>query len=244
MFWLDMIWTSSLLESFRRDRKFVSYASPILVAGIIVFALVVFCGIEFGGGRLWRRSREELPLLAPRDDQAMPGHATNDLSGIAVSTPPGESAPYGESARDDQQLCTICLDAPKDCFFDPCGHRCTCYSCGRRSVSLFESLGCRTWINQSLKGASLFVWVCDLSLSEDVDIKWRRQINAKFLGCAATVCLSRYVFKWCRWSYSCHRLDHIFHVTIWRLGVLDEEVLPNYLHSGHTGRLITRVFML
>ena len=101
----------------------------MLVAGIVAFALVAICSIEFGGGRIWRRTREELPLLAPRDDQATPG--------VAVSTPPGESAPYGESARDDQQLCTICLDAPKDCFFDPCGHRCTCYSCGRRSVSPF-----------------------------------------------------------------------------------------------------------
>lgn len=102
-----------------------------IIWGIVVFALVMFCGMEFGG-HFWRRSREELPLLAPRDDPTMPGHATNDLPGVAVSTPPGESAPYGESARDDQQLCTICLDAPKDCFFDPCGHRCTCYSCGRR----------------------------------------------------------------------------------------------------------------
>ena len=122
------------LESIERDCKFVSYASPMLVAGTIVFALVLFCGMEFGG---LRRSREELPLLAPRDDQGIPAPARNDLPSVAVSTPPGESAPYGESARDDQQLCTICLDAPKDCFFDPCGHRCTCYSCGRRLVSLF-----------------------------------------------------------------------------------------------------------
>ena len=36
------------------------------------------------------------------------------------------------------QLCTICLDAPKDSFFDPCGHRCTCYSCGMKLVSFFD----------------------------------------------------------------------------------------------------------
>lgn len=32
----------------------------------------------------------------------------------------------------ENQVCSICLDAPKDCFFDPCGHCCTCYSCGVR----------------------------------------------------------------------------------------------------------------
>jgi hypothetical protein len=159
------------LESFERDGKFISYDSPMLVAGIVVFALVVFCGMEFGGGHFWRRSREELPLLAPRDDPTMPGHATNDLPGVAVSTPPGESAPYGESARDDQQLCTICLDAPKDCFFDPCGHRCTCYSCGRRSVSLLNHLAI------------------------EPEIGYLRKDLVCLFGCMVTLCLPRYVLQ-------------------------------------------------
>jgi hypothetical protein len=38
---------------------------------------------------------------------------------------------HGE--RSLEHLCTVCLDAPKDSFFDPCGHCCTCYSCGMRS---------------------------------------------------------------------------------------------------------------
>jgi hypothetical protein len=35
-------------------------------------------------------------------------------------------------------LCTVCLDAPKDIFFDPCCHRCTCYSCGMRYLPLMQ----------------------------------------------------------------------------------------------------------
>lgn len=58
---------------------------------------------------------------------------------------PTPSAPIDPSVQADESnnerpvpensLCTICLDAPKDSFFDPCGHRCTCYSCGMRSLS-------------------------------------------------------------------------------------------------------------
>ncbi|XP_002967442.2 uncharacterized protein LOC9635757 [Selaginella moellendorffii] len=36
------------------------------------------------------------------------------------------------SSPGDEQLCAICLDAPKDSFFDPCGHCATCYACGER----------------------------------------------------------------------------------------------------------------
>lgn len=32
----------------------------------------------------------------------------------------------------EDKLCSVCLDAPKDSFFVPCGHRATCFSCGLR----------------------------------------------------------------------------------------------------------------
>lgn len=49
-----------------------------------------------------------------------------------------DAALIGDDAAlvgDDAALCTVCWDAPNDSFFDPCGHRCTCYSCGMRSLS-------------------------------------------------------------------------------------------------------------
>ncbi|KAG0555010.1 hypothetical protein KC19_12G136700 [Ceratodon purpureus] len=47
-------------------------------------------------------------------------------------TQPAESSNNERPSIPENQLCTICLDAPKDSFFDPCGHRCTCYACGIR----------------------------------------------------------------------------------------------------------------
>jgi hypothetical protein len=75
----------------------------MLVAGITVFALIEFYGIEFGG-RIWRRSWKELPLLTRRDDSSMPGHTTSNLLSIAVSIPLDELVPHGKSARDYHQL--------------------------------------------------------------------------------------------------------------------------------------------
>jgi len=63
-------------------------------------------------------------------------------SPLVEDTTPTPSAPVDPTIQADETnkegtvpenaLCTICLDAPKDSFFDPCGHRCTCYSCGTR----------------------------------------------------------------------------------------------------------------
>lgn len=74
---------------------------------------------------MWPRSREELPLLAPISEQP---------TSYTAFAPPGDLNEHGERISDDHQLCTVCLDAPKDCFFDPCGHRCACYTCGRRLI--------------------------------------------------------------------------------------------------------------
>ncbi|MED6193955.1 hypothetical protein PIB30_023971 [Stylosanthes scabra] len=38
----------------------------------------------------------------------------------------------GESSNNTQRLCAICFDAPRDCFFLPCGHCATCFECGTR----------------------------------------------------------------------------------------------------------------
>ncbi len=44
----------------------------------------------------------------------------------------------GHGEQSLEQLCTVCLDAPKDSFFDPCGHCCTCYSCGMRYLPIIQ----------------------------------------------------------------------------------------------------------
>ncbi|XP_019102518.1 PREDICTED: uncharacterized protein LOC104792617 [Camelina sativa] len=38
----------------------------------------------------------------------------------------------GEASNQTRRLCAICLDAPRDCFFLPCGHCVSCYECGTK----------------------------------------------------------------------------------------------------------------
>lgn len=104
----------------------------MLVAGTIALGLFILCGAEARGVRLWRNNQEELPLLAPQNDQAVPSAVTSYSPSGTAHPPLGSLDELGESPSSDHHLCNICLDAPKDCFFDPCGHRCTCFTCGQR----------------------------------------------------------------------------------------------------------------
>ncbi|KAL3617510.1 hypothetical protein CASFOL_037831 [Castilleja foliolosa] len=47
-----------------------------------------------------------------------------------------EDKQAGRLAKDDEnkQLCAICFDAPKNCFFIPCGHCVACFGCATRIV--------------------------------------------------------------------------------------------------------------
>lgn len=114
------VWEVAVIYSTR----WMSYG---VLWGTIAAILVVFCGLE-SGGHIFRRTREELPLLAPQDEPTAPSYATSNSSSVSIPHPDE----HGGSPRDEHRLCTICLDATKDCFFDPCGHSCTCYTCGQR----------------------------------------------------------------------------------------------------------------
>lgn len=66
---------------------------------------------------------------------------SEDASHYSAQAPSAPAYPFTQAAETsnnekpsipENQLCSICLDAPKDSFFDPCGHRCTCYTCGIR----------------------------------------------------------------------------------------------------------------
>ena len=83
---------------------------------------------------------ERAPLLPQKDD---------DLSSLGSSYDSGsqddeyqdfreegsaEGRSLGEGAKKSisRHLCVICFDAPKDCFFIPCGHCACCFTCGTR----------------------------------------------------------------------------------------------------------------
>jgi hypothetical protein len=76
-------------------------------------------------------TQEHAPLVA--DDAAH--HPGQTPSAPVDPFMQADAANNRRAGLSEDQLCTICLDAPKDSFFDPCGHRCTCYSCGMKSVS-------------------------------------------------------------------------------------------------------------
>ncbi|KAG8377025.1 hypothetical protein BUALT_Bualt09G0125200 [Buddleja alternifolia] len=78
---------------------------------------------------------ERNPLLSHKDDNfSSQGSSYASLSGDEEHV---EGAQEGKPIKDDeysQRLCAICFDAPKDCFFLPCGHCVTCFGCATRIV--------------------------------------------------------------------------------------------------------------
>ncbi|KAE8099203.1 hypothetical protein FH972_017204 [Carpinus fangiana] len=53
---------------------------------------------------------------------------------LALGSLEGVSLGDGESSNNTRRLCAICFDAPRDCFFLPCGHCVACFECGTRIV--------------------------------------------------------------------------------------------------------------
>uniref|UniRef100_A0A1D1Y404 E3 ubiquitin-protein ligase rififylin n=1 Tax=Anthurium amnicola TaxID=1678845 RepID=A0A1D1Y404_9ARAE len=83
---------------------------------------------------------ERTPLLSNEDDDhsslgSSYDSISNDENDIEeqLEVAPNEPKPViGSEGSDTQHLCTVCCDAPKDCFFLPCGHCATCFTCGTR----------------------------------------------------------------------------------------------------------------
>ncbi|XWS59964.1 hypothetical protein CRYUN_Cryun08bG0167400 [Craigia yunnanensis] len=80
------------------------------------------------------------PLLSRKDDDITSwGSSYDSVSSdeadledfLAVSVE-GTSTRDGENSNNTRRLCAICFDAPRDCFFLPCGHCVACYACGTR----------------------------------------------------------------------------------------------------------------
>ncbi|PSS09491.1 E3 ubiquitin-protein like [Actinidia chinensis var. chinensis] len=86
---------------------------------------------------------ERAPLLSHKDDDLLSwGSSYDSISHdeeeidewLAVaSLLDGKPQNEGE-ANSSRRLCVICFDAPRDCFFLPCGHCTVCFTCGSRIV--------------------------------------------------------------------------------------------------------------
>lgn len=92
--------------------------------------------VQYGDGR-----SERAPLLSYKDDDLSSwgssydslSHDEDDIEDLlALGAPEGKSLGDGENSNNTRRLCAICFDAPRDCFFLPCGHCVACFECGTR----------------------------------------------------------------------------------------------------------------
>lgn len=84
---------------------------------------------------------ERAPLLLLKDDDVSSwgssydsvSHDEEDLKEqLAASSTEGQQITEGENINNPPRLCVICFDAPRDCFFLPCGHCAACFTCATR----------------------------------------------------------------------------------------------------------------
>ena len=58
----------------------------------------------------------------------------------------------GAPSSQEEELCTICFDAPKDHILTPCGHQCVCGACAAKLRDTKTACPiCRTAIRETLK---------------------------------------------------------------------------------------------
>ncbi|XP_065878393.1 E3 ubiquitin-protein ligase APD2-like [Euphorbia lathyris] len=79
---------------------------------------------------------ERASLLSTKDDDisswgssydSIPDQDLDDLH--VMNSVDGKAVAEGENLN---RICVICFDAPRDCFFLPCGHCAACFTCGTR----------------------------------------------------------------------------------------------------------------
>jgi len=83
---------------------------------------------------------ERTPLLSQKDDDLCSLGSSYDSGSqddeyqdfLEEGSAEGRSLGEGAKKSISRQLCVICFDAPKDCFFIPCGHCACCFTCGTR----------------------------------------------------------------------------------------------------------------
>ncbi|KAM7272070.1 hypothetical protein ACFE04_031284 [Oxalis oulophora] len=82
---------------------------------------------------------ERAPLLSNKDDDLSSwgssydslSNEDEDLEEYLVAE--GKGIKDGEkNSNNTRRLCAICFDAPRECFFLPCGHCVACFACGTR----------------------------------------------------------------------------------------------------------------
>ncbi|KAF5471532.1 hypothetical protein F2P56_008319, partial [Juglans regia] len=122
------------------------------IVGIGVMSMLMFLAFNFLNKFQFTHDRrrdvqygevgsERAPLLSYKDDDLSSwgssydslSHDEDDIEDfLALGAPEGKLLVDGENSNNTRRLCAICFDAPRDCFFLPCGHCVACFACGTR----------------------------------------------------------------------------------------------------------------
>lgn len=92
------------------------------------------------GSRSEGTGPDRAPLLSRKDDDLSSWGSSydslpqddEDLNFLTGGSTDGKFLADGETSNNTRRLCAICFDAPRDCFFLPCGHCVACFACGTR----------------------------------------------------------------------------------------------------------------
>ncbi|KAL8472993.1 hypothetical protein ACS0TY_029998 [Phlomoides rotata] len=129
---------------------FVFYGIIAIFLMVVVLMIKLLCDTEGGGGERGRgRARESSRLLSSKEEDLFISYGT--------SIDDDEESRNGNcsSSSDDLydgKICVICYDDQRTCFFIPCGHCITCFTCAKRIISEENKSCpiCRTCINRAI----------------------------------------------------------------------------------------------
>ncbi|KAJ6746948.1 E3 UBIQUITIN-PROTEIN LIGASE APD1-RELATED [Salix koriyanagi] len=115
--------------------------TTVLILAAFNFLKKFQCDREDGTRLLFGEvEAERAPLLSCKDDDLSSlGSSYDSVSNneedledfLAAGSMEGKSRD-GENDNNTCRLCAICFDAPRECFFLPCGHCVACFACGTR----------------------------------------------------------------------------------------------------------------
>lgn len=106
--------------------------------------------------------RGPIPLPTPMGNQGPPSPVRNPPREIQTSPPPRPhqqtpaAAALGDMLNDDTDYeCIVCLDAPPQVIFVPCGHMKTCAACAEKLMKRHSECPlCRTHIMKLIRPAA------------------------------------------------------------------------------------------
>jgi len=115
---------------------------------IIILLAFRFCRMfqsrDETGSHVGEMVPEQAPLIPEKDDDISSwgssydsaSHDEADLEEWLVKTSLEGNPSSGAESNNPRRLCLVCFDEPRDCFFLPCGHCATCFTCGTRQDTI------------------------------------------------------------------------------------------------------------